>query len=82
MTNNAAERVIRGFVIWGKCSYGVRSHRGEYFRQRIMSLVETAKLTGMTPYLWVKTIVKPVLKELITLSLNCCLDNSQPLAGE
>ena len=62
MTNNAAERVIRGFVIWRKCSYGVRSHRGEYFRQRIMSLVETAKLNGMNPYLWVKTIVKACIE--------------------
>ena len=62
MTNNAAERVIRGFVLWRKCSYGVRSHRGELFRQRILSLVETAKLNKINPYLWVKTIVKACIE--------------------
>ena len=34
LTNNAPERVIRGYVLWRKCCYGVRSHRGELFRQR------------------------------------------------
>ena len=31
------------YVLWRKGSYGVWSHRGELFRQRIPSLVETGK---------------------------------------
>ena len=40
LTNNEAERALRGYVLWRKGSYGVWSHRGEQFRQRILSLVE------------------------------------------
>lgn len=42
LTNNEAERALRGYVLWRKGSYGVWSHRGELFRQRILSLVATA----------------------------------------
>jgi len=48
LTNNEAERV-RGYVLWRKGSYGVCSHRGELFRQRILSLVETAKRLELCP---------------------------------
>lgn len=34
LTNNEAERALRGYVLWRKGSYGVWSHRGEQFRQR------------------------------------------------
>ena len=45
LTNNEAERTLRGsYVLWRKRSYGVC--RGELFRQRILSLVETAKRLG------------------------------------
>ena len=46
LTNNEAERALRGYVLWRKGSYGVWSHRGELFRQRILSLVETGKTIG------------------------------------
>ncbi|MNJ45552.1 Transposase IS66 family protein [compost metagenome] len=46
LTNNEAERALRGYVLWRKRSYGVCLHRGELFRQRILSLVETAKRLG------------------------------------
>lgn len=49
LTNNEAERALRGYVLWRKGSYGVWSHRGEQFRQRILSLVETAKRLGRCP---------------------------------
>lgn len=32
LTNNEAERRLRGYVLWRKGSYGVGSHRGELFR--------------------------------------------------
>jgi len=73
LTNNAAERVIRGYVVWRKCCYGVRSHRGEQFRQRMLSLLETAKLLRLNPYDWLKSVAHaciektdyPIPKELM-----------------
>lgn len=73
LTNNEAERVLRGYVLWRKCCYGVRSHRGELFRQRLLSLIETAKAIRLNPYHWLQSIVKaciekqpyPIPKELL-----------------
>ncbi|MCE0559411.1 transposase [Motilimonas sp. E26] len=28
LTNNEAERRLRRYIVWRRCSYGVRSHRG------------------------------------------------------
>ena len=57
LTNNEAERALRGYVLWRKGSYGVWSHRGELFRQRILSLVETAKRLGRCPQEWLRAVV-------------------------
>ncbi|WP_270816055.1 IS66-like element ISAs21 family transposase, partial [Aeromonas sp. QDB23] len=56
LTNNEAERALRGYVLWRKGSYGVWSHRGEQFRQRILSLVETAKRLGRCPQEWLRAV--------------------------
>lgn len=44
LTNNEAERRLRSYVLWRKGSYGVKSHRGELFRQRILSFSATCRL--------------------------------------
>ena len=49
LTNNEAERALRGYVLWRKGSYGVWSQREEQFRQRILSSVETAEPLGRCP---------------------------------
>ena len=43
LTNNEAERCIRGSVILRKISYGTSSERGDQFRSRVLSVVETCK---------------------------------------
>ncbi len=63
LTNNEAERALRGYVLWRKGSYGVWSHRGEQFRQRILSLVETAKRLKRCPQEWLRTIVKACIEK-------------------
>jgi transposase len=76
LTNNEAERSLRGYVLWRKGSYGVWSHRGELFRQRIMSLVETAKRLGRCPQEWLRSVIRaciektdyPIPDELFTSS--------------
>ncbi|MFB9848766.1 IS66 family transposase, partial [Oceanisphaera arctica] len=58
LTNNEAERALRGYVLWRKGSYGVWSQRGELFRQRILSLVETAKRLGRCPQQWLRSVIR------------------------
>ena len=43
LTNNAAERAIRPYVIWRKISLASQSHLGDQFRLMILSIIETAK---------------------------------------
>lgn len=57
LTNNAAERVLRSYVLMRKCCYATRSYRGDLFRERMFSLIETAKLQGISAYHWLKEIV-------------------------
>lgn len=58
LTNNAAERVLRSYVLMRKCCYVTRSYRGDLFRERMFSLIETAKLQGISAYHWLKEIVQ------------------------
>lgn len=63
LTNNEAERALRGYVLWRKGSYGVWSHRGEQFRQRILSLVETAKRLSLCPQQWLRAVVRACIEK-------------------
>jgi transposase len=49
-TNNAAERVLRDYVIKRKLSYCTRSKRGMEFTERIFSTVQTCKMQGRVAY--------------------------------
>lgn len=42
-TNNAAERALRGLVLWRKRSYGSQSERGERFTERMLTVVESLR---------------------------------------
>lgn len=61
LTNNAAERALRGAVLWRKASFGVWSHRGEQFRSRILTVVETCRMRGLSALAVVHQIVAAVL---------------------
>ena len=62
LTNNEAERCIRGFVIQRKISYGTTSDAGDKFRSRIHSVIETCKKRGMSVLSVVTEIVTSVVK--------------------
>jgi transposase len=49
-TNNAAERVLRDYVIKRKLSYCTRSRRGMDFTERIFSTVQTCKMQSRVAY--------------------------------
>lgn len=48
LTNNEAERRIRGSVIQRKISFGITSDAGDKFRGRMDTLVETYKKRGLS----------------------------------
>lgn len=49
-TNNAAERALRGPVIYRKLSFGTQSEEGSRFVERIFSVVETCRLQKRNCY--------------------------------
>jgi transposase len=61
VTNNEAERSLRSYVLWRKGSYGLWSHRGELFLQRILSIVESCRKLGANPLQWLRDIVRSVI---------------------
>jgi hypothetical protein len=61
LTNNAAERALRPYVIWRKLSFASQSLRGDQFRPMILSVIETAKRLNLS--------TSQLLRELCTAGL-------------
>ncbi|APP09149.1 transposase (plasmid) [Vibrio harveyi] len=60
LTNNEAERRIRGSVIQRKISFGTTSDAGDKFRGRMRTLVETCKKRGLSSLSVLTEIVQAV----------------------
>jgi transposase len=56
LTNNAAERSIRPYVIWRKTSFFSQSRRGDRFRAYLLSVIETCKRLGAPAYDFLRQI--------------------------
>lgn len=69
LTNNEAERSLRSYVLWRKGSYGVWSHRGEQYRQRILTIVDTCRKLEANPLEWLRAIVRSVIEKTAYPSL-------------
>jgi transposase len=65
-TNNHAERELRSFVLWRRCSFGTQSERGERFAERVMTVAHTARKRG-----------KSVL-DFLARSVAALFDNATP----
>ncbi|MEZ8799512.1 IS66 family transposase [Vibrio cyclitrophicus] len=63
LTNNEAERCIRGFVIQRKISFGTTSDAGDKFRSRIHTLIETCKKHGLSAMLVLSEIITSVVEK-------------------
>ena len=61
LTNNEAERCIKGFVIQGKISFGTTSDAGDKFRSSIHTLVETCKKRGLSAMSVLRENIKSVV---------------------
>lgn len=63
LTNNEAERSLRSYVLWRKGRYDAWSQRGELFRQRILTLVETCRKQTLNPLSWIRAILAATLNK-------------------
>ena len=54
LDNNRRERALRGVVLGRKNHFGSRSERGTKVAAMMYSLVETAKINGVDPELYLK----------------------------
>lgn len=69
LDNNAAERSLRGPVVGRKNHYGSKSRRGTEVAAIFYTLLETAKLCGVEPAYYLKTVAKRTLREPGTVTL-------------
>lgn len=60
--NNRTERGLRGVVVGRKNHYGSRSERGTEVAALLYSLLESAKLAGVEPKLYLHTAVRTALE--------------------
>jgi hypothetical protein len=61
LTNNQAERDIRPYVCWRKNSYGTQSHRGDQYRARMITIVETLKKQERSAYTFFNELIDATL---------------------
>ena len=69
LDNNAAERVLRGPVVGRKNFYGNRSKRGAKTAAILYSLIETAKLNGRDPAVYLREAAKAAIRSPGTVTL-------------
>lgn len=69
LSNNHAERELRGVVLGRKNHYGSRSKRGTEVAAILYSLTETAKLVGTDPYAYLLKAAKAALVKPGTVTL-------------
>jgi hypothetical protein len=62
MTNNAAERSLRGCVVGRKNFYGSKSVRGTEVAALFYTLLESAKLAGVEPRGYLRAAAEAALK--------------------
>jgi len=69
LDNNATERGLRGVVLGRKNHYGSRSERGTEVAALFYSLLESAKLAGVEPKLYLLTATRATLANRGTVTL-------------
>jgi len=69
LTNNLAERVIRGPVLGRKNHYGSKSERGTEVAAIFYSLLETAKLRGVDPKAYLAEATRTAIEKPGTVTL-------------
>jgi transposase len=61
LSNNSSERALRGWVLGRKTYFGSRSERGTEVAALLFSLMESSKLCGLDPRLYLRTATAAIL---------------------
>ena len=69
--NNGTERALRGMVLGRKNHYGSRSVRGTQVAAIYYTLVESAKLCGIDPQAYIRTVAARTIEEPGSVLLPC-----------
>ena len=69
LSNNAAERALRGPVVGRKNHYGSRSERGAHVAALFYSLCETAKLCGVEPRRYLRDAAFAAIRQPGTVTM-------------
>jgi transposase len=62
-TNNHAEQIIRGYVLWRKSSFGTQSERGDQYVERMMTVTATCALQGRNRHEYITSAVTAHLRK-------------------
>ncbi len=68
-TNNVAERAIRPYVVWRKCSYGTQSEQGSEFVERILTVSATCAQQNRSVLAYVTQAMQSKLERGVAPSL-------------
>lgn len=73
LTNNAAERALRHWVIYRRISYGTRNKQGSRVFCRLSSVINTCRQRQASPWAFIAEVVKKSrFNQPIPPSLACC----------
>ncbi len=62
LSNNAAERALRGLVLGRKNFYGSRSRRGTEVAAILYTLMESAKIAGISPKAYLQAVAEAAIR--------------------
>ena len=69
LTNNAAERALRHWVIARRISHGTRTPQGTHAFSLLASVIETCRQRGVSPWPYLADVVRQRRKNLTAPSL-------------
>lgn len=76
--NNACERALRGLVLGRKNHYGSRSRRGTEVAAIMYTLIESAKLAGVSPRAYLRAVVDLAMQQPNAVLTPVSFKKSQP----
>ena len=80
-TNNPAERALRPAVIYRKLSFGTQSEHGSRYLERILTVSETCRMQGRSPFEFIIAAVQAAFAGQPAPSLLPPAESENPLAN-
>ena len=81
LSNNAAERGVRGIALGRKSWLFCGSDRGGERAAVMYSLIVTAKMNDIDPQAWLADVLARIAEHPVNGSTNCCRGIGAPMSG-